>query len=171
MRPHMTEWDKNGEFNFVLIRFDSTQSIRFFLLLLEHFPIDVLKEAASLGFAAIYCKPDHGGTGLTRLDASVYSFLFCFVFSFSITIIMKNKKVIFEALSEGCVSTSAYISIHNMCAWMIDEFGSDELKQKWIGELALMNTLASYCLTEPGNGSDASGLRTSAKREGSPNII
>lgn len=76
MKPNMAEWDKN-----------------------EHFPTDVLKEAGELGFAAIYCKPDFGGTGLTRLDASV----------------------IFEALSEGCVSTSAYISIHNMCAWMIDE--------------------------------------------------
>ena len=76
MKPLMAEWDKN-----------------------ETFPIDVLREAAALGFAAIYCKPDHGGTGLTRFDASV----------------------IFEALSEGCVSTSAYISIHNMCAWMIDE--------------------------------------------------
>jgi isobutyryl-CoA dehydrogenase len=76
MKPFMAEWDKH-----------------------EIFPVDVLKEAASLGFAAIYCKPDFGGTGLTRLDASV----------------------IFEALSEGCVSTAAYISIHNMCAWMIDE--------------------------------------------------
>jgi len=76
MKPHMAEWDQN-----------------------EIFPIDVMKQAASLGFGAIYCSADHGGTGLTRLDASV----------------------IFEALSEGCVSTSAYISIHNMCAWMIDE--------------------------------------------------
>jgi alkylation response protein AidB-like acyl-CoA dehydrogenase len=86
----------------------------------------VLKEAAALGFAAIYCKSDHGGTGLTRLDASI----------------------IFEALSEGCVSTAAYISIHNMCAWMIDEFGDEEQKKKWIPQLASMDKLASYCLTE-----------------------
>ena len=94
-------------------------------------------------------KQDYGGTGLTRLDSSV----------------------IFEALSEGCVSTSAYISIHNMCAWMIDEFGNEEQKLKWIQQLANMDILASYCLTEPGNGSDASGLKTSAKREGDYYIL
>lgn len=103
MKPFMAEWDKN-----------------------ETFPVDVLKQAAELGFAAIYCKPDFGGTGLTRLDASV----------------------IFEALSEGCVSTSAYISIHNMCAWMIDEFGTEAQKELWIPKLAAMDIFASYCLTE-----------------------
>ena len=126
MKPHMAEWDKH-----------------------EIFPIDVMKEAASLGFAAIYCKPEFGGTGLTRLDASV----------------------IFEALSEGCVSTSAFISIHNMCSWMIDEFGSNELKSKWIPSLAAMDVLASYCLTEPGNGSDAASLKTTAKRQGDYYIL
>lgn len=103
MKPHMAEWDKN-----------------------EYFPVDVLRQAAELGFGAIYCSPDFGGTGLTRLDASV----------------------IFEALSEGCVSTSAYISIHNMCAWMIDEFGNEEQKKYWLPKLSSMETFASYCLTE-----------------------
>jgi isobutyryl-CoA dehydrogenase len=121
MKPFMSEWDKK-----------------------EHFPIDVMREAAALGFGSIYCKTDFGGTGLTRLDASI----------------------IFEALSEGCVSTAAYISIHNMCAWMIDEFGNDEQKQHWIPLLASMECLASYCLTEPGNGSDAGSLKTTARREG-----
>ena len=121
MKPFMAEWDKH-----------------------EIFPVDVLKEAAALGFASIYCKSDYGGTGLTRLDASI----------------------IFEALAEGCVSTAAYISIHNMCAWMIDEFGNEEQKKHWIPKLAAMDVLASYCLTEPANGSDAATLRTTARREG-----
>jgi isobutyryl-CoA dehydrogenase len=121
MKPFMIEWDRK-----------------------EHFPIDVLKEAASLGFAAIYCNAENGGTGLTRLDASV----------------------VFEALATGCVSTAAYISIHNMCAWMIDEFGNEEQRKKWIPLLANMDAFASYCLTEPGNGSDAASLRTSAVRKG-----
>jgi alkylation response protein AidB-like acyl-CoA dehydrogenase len=121
MKPNMAEWDKH-----------------------ETFPVDVLKQAASLGFASIYCREDFGGTGLTRLDASI----------------------ILEALSEGCVSTSAYLSIHNMCGWMIDEFGSDEQKSHWIPKLASMETFASYCLTEPANGSDASSLRTTARKEG-----
>lgn len=121
MKPNMIEWDRN-----------------------EHFPLDVLKQAASLGFAAIYCSSDYGGTGLTRLDASI----------------------IFEALSQGCVSTSAYISIHNMCAWMLDEFGNAKQKEKWLPKLATMDLLASYCLTEPGSGSDAASLKTSARKEG-----
>ena len=110
----------------------------------EHFPIDVLKNAAQLGFGAIYCKPQFGGTGLTRLDASI----------------------IFEALAQGCVSTTAYISIHNMCAWMIDQFGNEEQRAQWIPQLANMESLASYCLTEPNSGSDASSLRTTARLEG-----
>ena len=103
----------------------------------------------SLGFSTIYCKPDFGGTGLSRLDASI----------------------IFEALSEGCVSTAAYISIHNMCAWMIDEFGNEAQKEKWIKQLASMEKLSSYCLTEPGNGSDAASLKTSAKRVGDHYVL
>ncbi|CAF0864879.1 unnamed protein product [Brachionus calyciflorus] len=126
MKPFMLEWDRK-----------------------EIFPVDVLKQAAELGFGAIYCKPDFGGTGLTRLDASI----------------------IFEALSEGCVSTSAYISIHNMCAWMIDEFGTEEQKKFWLPKLAPMETLASYCLTEPANGSDASSLKTTARRQGDYYIL
>ena len=121
MRPLMADWDKR-----------------------EHFPVDVLREAGALGLASIYCKPEFGGTGLTRFDASL----------------------VFEALAEGCVSTAAYISIHNMCSWMIDEFGSDELRDAWIGRLASMDVLASYCITEPDNGSDASSLKTSAVRTG-----
>ncbi len=77
-----------------------------------------------------------------------------------------DSSLIFESLSEGCVSTSAYISIHNMCGWMIDEFGSAEQKEKWIPKLAMMDVLGSYCLTEPGSGSDAASLKTQAKREG-----
>lgn len=126
MRPNMAEWDQK-----------------------EIFPVDVMRQAAALGFGAIYCSHDHGGTGLTRLDASV----------------------ILEALSQGCVSTSAYISIHNMCAWMIDEFGNEEQKSKWIPKLAAMDSLASYCLTEPENGSDAANLKTSAKKQGDYYIL
>jgi isobutyryl-CoA dehydrogenase len=111
--------------------------------------IYIIQKKGSLGFATIYCKSDFGGTGLSRLDASI----------------------IFEALSEGCVSTAAYISIHNMCAWMIDEFGNETQREKWIKHLASMEKLASYCLTEPGNGSDASSLKTSAKREGDHYVL
>ncbi|XP_022293895.2 isobutyryl-CoA dehydrogenase, mitochondrial-like [Crassostrea virginica] len=115
----------------------------------EIFPVDTLKKAGELGFGAIYCKEENGGTGLNRMDASV----------------------IFEALSQGCVSTTAYISIHNMCAWMIDEFGNQELQQKWIPHLGTMEKLASYCLTEPNHGSDAANLSTTAKRQGDKFIL
>ena len=126
MKTEMANWDKN-----------------------EIFPVEVLKQAGELGFGAIYCSPDFGGTSLSRLDASL----------------------IFEALSEGYVSTSAYISIHNMCCWIIDQFGSPERKETWIPTLARMDKLASYCLTEPGAGSDAGNLQTSAKREGDHYVI
>ena len=99
---------------------------------------------SQFNFKNYLSKPEYGGTGLTRLDASI----------------------IFEALSEGCVSTSAFMSIHNMVAWMIDEFGSTELKEEWISRLANMDLLGSYCLTEPGNGSDAAQLKTSAVKKG-----
>jgi alkylation response protein AidB-like acyl-CoA dehydrogenase len=105
------------------------------------FPVDALRAGAGLGFAAIYAKPDFGGTGLTRLDASL----------------------IFEQLSMYDPSTTAYISIHNMCAWMIDTYGSDELRAELVPKLASMELFASYCLTEPGSGSDAASLRTVAK--------
>jgi alkylation response protein AidB-like acyl-CoA dehydrogenase len=104
-------------------------------------PRDVLKELAGLGMAAIYVKDDYG-SGLTRLDAAL----------------------IFEALSYGCPSVAAFLSIHNMCAWMIDSFGSVELRATWLPKLASWQAVASYCLTEPGAGSDAAALRTSAAR-------
>lgn len=115
----------------------------------ETFPVDVLKRLAGLGFGAIYAKEDHGGSGLSRLEASV----------------------IFEALSTGCVSTTAYLSIHNMVAWMIDEFGSEELRERFVPELASMQKFGSYCLTEPGSGSDAASLSTTAKRDGDHYIL
>ncbi|CAG0884478.1 unnamed protein product [Darwinula stevensoni] len=115
----------------------------------EIFPTDVLKRAAKLGFGAIYVKEDSGGTGLNRLDASI----------------------IFEALSQGCVSTTAYISIHNMCAWMIDQYGNEAQKKQYIPKLASMERFSSYCLTEPGAGSDAASLSTTAKRDGDHYIL
>ncbi|XP_033740250.1 isobutyryl-CoA dehydrogenase, mitochondrial-like [Pecten maximus] len=115
----------------------------------EIFPVDVLKRCAALGFGAVYCKEDYGGTGLTRQDASM----------------------IFEALSQGCVSTTAYLSIHNMCTWMIDEFGCDELRQRFIPYLASLDKFASYCLTEPDYGSDAANIRTTAVAKGDHYVL
>ncbi len=106
----------------------------------KHFPTDVLREAAELGMAAIYCRDDVGGSGLRRLDAVR----------------------IFEQLSEADPTTAAYLSIHNMCAWMIDSFGTEEQRKAWVPQLASMDLIASYCLTEPGAGSDAGALRTHA---------
>jgi alkylation response protein AidB-like acyl-CoA dehydrogenase len=91
----------------------------------EIFPRDVLKQLGSLGFGAIYAREEHGGSGLSRVSAAT----------------------IFEALSTACVSTTAYLSIHNMCAWMIDAYGSNEQRAHWIPKLASMDALASYCLT------------------------
>ncbi len=104
----------------------------------------VLRELAGLGFAGIYVSEEHGGSGLTRHDAAL----------------------IFEELSRGCVATAAFLSIHNMCAWMIDSFGADEQRARWLPQLATMEKIASYCLTEPGSGSDAAALRTTAKPDG-----
>lgn len=115
----------------------------------KYFPVDVIKKSAELGLAGIYTREDVGGSGLGRLDAAL----------------------IFEALSEGCTSTAAYISIHNMCSWMIDRFGSEELRQKYCPKLASMNMIASYCLTEPGSGSDAAALKTKAVREGDEYVL
>jgi len=115
----------------------------------EVFPVDELREAAALGFAALYCGPDFGGTGVGRLDAAV----------------------VFEELATGCVSTTAYLSIHNMAAWMIDRFGTPEQRARWIPGLASMDLFASYCLTEPGAGSDAASLRTRAVRDGDHYVI
>ena len=104
-------------------------------------PRDVLEEAGALGLAGICVSDDAGGSDLTRLDAVL----------------------IFEALSKACPSVASFISIHNMCAWMIDAFGSPELRERWLPSMCTMKTIASYCLTEPGAGSDAAALRTTAK--------
>jgi alkylation response protein AidB-like acyl-CoA dehydrogenase len=104
----------------------------------------VLEELAQLGFAGIYVGEEHGGSGLTRHDAAL----------------------IFEELSRGCIATAAFMSIHNMCSWMIDSFGNDEQRAEWLPQLTAGKKIASYCLTEPGSGSDAGALRTTAKADG-----
>ena len=115
----------------------------------KHFPIPTLREAAALGMGGVYIRDDVGGSGLGRLDAAL----------------------IFEALATGCPTIASYISIHNMCAWMIDNFGSDEQRRKWLPDLCTMEKLASYCLTEPGAGSDAAALRTRAERDGDHYVL
>lgn len=115
----------------------------------KHFPVETMREAAALGMGGVYIREDVGGSGLSRLDAAL----------------------IFEALATGCPTTSAFISIHNMSAWMIDRYGSDEQRQRWLPNLCTMETLASYCLTEPGSGSDAAALRTTARRDGDHYIL
>lgn len=115
----------------------------------SHFPVDVMRKAAELGFAGIYVKDDVGGSGLGRLDAVL----------------------IFEALSRGDVATAAYMSIHNMASWMIDSFGSEALRQKYLPRLTTMELIASYCLTEPGSGSDAAAMRTTAVRDGDHYVL
>jgi alkylation response protein AidB-like acyl-CoA dehydrogenase len=110
----------------------------------KYFPVAEIREAAALGMGSIYVRESGGGSGLTRLDAVV----------------------IFEALSQGCPVIAAYISIHNMCTWMIDTFGNEAQRHAWLPNLVSMGKLASYCLTEPGTGSDAAALATRAVREG-----
>jgi alkylation response protein AidB-like acyl-CoA dehydrogenase len=110
----------------------------------KHFPVDELRQAAALGMGAIYVREESGGAGMSRLDAAL----------------------IFEALATGCPSTAAYLSIHNMVAWMIDRFGSPELIARFMPKLATMEHLSSYCLTEPGAGSDAAALKMRARRDG-----
>eukprot|EP00051_Salpingoeca_urceolata_P022726 m.376246 g.376246 ORF g.376246 m.376246 type:complete len:426 (-) comp20016_c3_seq1:78-1355(-) len=126
LAPHMQEWDAAAVF-----------------------PVETMREAAKLGFGAIYTSDTHGGTGLSRLDAAI----------------------IFEALSAGCVSTTAYLTIHNMCSWLVDEFGNDTQKETFIPKFAAMDLLASYCLTEPGSGSDAAALRTTATKDGDHYVL
>jgi alkylation response protein AidB-like acyl-CoA dehydrogenase len=126
LAPHSAEWDATS-----------------------HFPVDVMRRAAELGFAGIYVSEEVGGAGLKRLDAAL----------------------IFEALSYGDVSTAAFISIHNMCSWMIDRFGSDDLRRRYLPRLTTMELIASYCLTEPGSGSDAASLRTRAERDGDSYVL
>ena len=115
----------------------------------EIFPVETLRKAAALGFGGIYVKEDVGGSALSRLDAAL----------------------IFEELAQGCTSTAAYISIHNMAAWMIDGFGSDAVRRKFLPKLATMEHFASYCLTEPGSGSDAASLTTRARRDGAYYVL
>jgi alkylation response protein AidB-like acyl-CoA dehydrogenase len=113
------------------------------------FPRDVVKAAAELGFGAIYVSEESGGIGLGRLEAAL----------------------IMEAMAYGCPSTSAFISIHNMASWMIDKFGSPELKARYLPDMVTCATLGSYCLTEPGSGSDAAALKTRAVRDGDHYIV
>ncbi|HMK81875.1 MAG TPA: acyl-CoA dehydrogenase family protein [Xanthobacteraceae bacterium] len=113
------------------------------------FPMDTLRAAAALGFGGIYLKDDVGGSALTRLDATL----------------------IFEELAQGCTSTAAYISIHNMAAWMIDAFGGDAQRRKFLPKLCTMEHFASYCLTEPDSGSDAASLKTRATRDGDAYVL
>ena len=115
----------------------------------EEFPEAALQKAASLGFAGIYVKDEFGGSGLSRLDATL----------------------IFEELAAACVSTAAYLSIHNMAAWMIDRFGDKAQRARFLPKLMTMQRFASYCLTEPGSGSDAAALQTRARRDGDDYVL
>lgn len=115
----------------------------------SHYPVDVWKAAGQLGFGAIYVSEESGGTGLGRLEAAL----------------------IMEAMAYGCPSTSAFVSIHNMASWMIDCFGSAELKARFLPELVTMDKIASYCLTEPGSGSDAAALKTTARLDGDHYVL
>jgi alkylation response protein AidB-like acyl-CoA dehydrogenase len=115
----------------------------------EIFPVEALRKAAALGFGGIYVKEDVGGSALTRLDATV----------------------IFEELAQGCVSTAAYISIHNMAAWMIDRYGNAAQRRRLLPKLCSMEHFASYCLTEPGSGSDAASLTSRATRDGDHYVL
>ena len=113
------------------------------------FPIETLRKAATLGFAAIYVHPEVGGSGLSRVDSAL----------------------IFEELSAACPSTAAYLSIHNMVSWLIDQFASDALRNQYLPQLCTMELLSSYCLTEPNARSDAAALKTIAQRQGDEYII
>lgn len=126
LAPHAVEWDRTCTL-----------------------PVDVLRDAAGLGMAGAYVGEEHGGSNLSRLDATL----------------------IFEGLSHGCPSVAAFLSIHNMCAWMIDSFGSHDQRAHWVPQLCAMEKIASYCLTEPGSGSDAAALRTTAKADGNELVL
>ncbi|MBO1266796.1 acyl-CoA dehydrogenase family protein [Arthrobacter cavernae] len=115
----------------------------------KHFPVDVLLEAGTLGMGGIYVSEEFGGSGMTRTDAVL----------------------IFEELAKACPTIAAYISIHNMVAWMIDAFGNQQQRADWVPQLASMECLGSYCLTEPGAGSDAAALSTRAVRDGDDYVL
>ncbi|HAS6764122.1 TPA: acyl-CoA dehydrogenase family protein [Vibrio parahaemolyticus] len=126
LAPHAAEWDEN-----------------------HHFPKDVLRQAGELGFLSIYTPPEHGGLGLSRLDAAI----------------------IFEQLAMGCTATTAFMTIHNMATWMITSFAKAKVAQQFSADLISGEKLASYCLTEPNAGSDAASLTTSAVREGDEFVL
>src|ERR1700730_128665 len=115
----------------------------------RHFPVAEMRKAAALGMGGAFIAADVGGSGLSRLAAAL----------------------IFEALATGCPTVAAYMSIHNMAAWLIDAFGTPEQRKKWLPQLCTMALLASYCLTEPGAGSDAAALTTRALRDGESYIL
>jgi butyryl-CoA dehydrogenase len=115
----------------------------------RHFPVAEMRKAAELGMGGVYIAEDVGGSGLSRFDAAL----------------------IFEALATGCPTVAAYMSIHNMAAWMIDAYGSDEQRRTWLPKFCTMDYLASYCLTEPGAGSDAAALTTRAVRDGDDYVL
>src|ERR1700743_1950325 len=114
----------------------------------KHFPVEVMREAGPLGLGGVFFYA-LGGSGMTRFDAAL----------------------IFEALAQGCPTTSAFLSIHNMASWMIDAYGNDTQRHKWLPKLCTMELIASYCLTEPGSGSDAAALRTRAVRDGGHYVL
>jgi alkylation response protein AidB-like acyl-CoA dehydrogenase len=126
LAPHSARWDEES-----------------------HFPVDVMRKAAELGFAGLYVREDVGGSSLSRLDASI----------------------VFEQLSYGDVSTAAFISIHNMASWMIDRFGSEDLRRRYLPRLTTMELIASYALTEPGSGSDAAAMKTTARKDGDHYVL
>jgi alkylation response protein AidB-like acyl-CoA dehydrogenase len=115
----------------------------------SHFPVDVIRETAALGMATIYVPAEKGGSGLSRLDGAL----------------------IMEALAYGCPAISAYISIHNMVAWMVAKYGTDAQVTAWMPKLASMDWLSSYCLTEPGSGSDAQAMKTTATKQGDHYVL
>ncbi|MFE1441471.1 acyl-CoA dehydrogenase family protein [Streptomyces sp. NPDC058739] len=115
----------------------------------KHFPVDVLRKAAGLGLGGVYVAEDRGGSGLARSDGVL----------------------VFEALAVGCPTIAGYLSIHNMVAWMVDRFGDDSQRARWLPGLCSMDALGSYCLTEPGAGSDAAALRTRAERQGDHYVL
>ena len=115
----------------------------------HHFPVDVLRQAGELGMGGIYSREEFGGSGLSRADSVL----------------------IFEELAKGDTTSAAYISIHNMVTWMIDSYGSDAQREEWVPRLSTMEALGSYCLTEPGAGSDAAALMTRAVRDGETYVI
>ena len=126
LAPHADEWDEKS-----------------------HFPVDVIREVAPLGMAAIYVAEEHGGSGLGRLDGAL----------------------IHEALAYGCPTIAGYISIHNMVAWMVSKYASDTQRAAWMDKLTSMEWLASYCLTEPSCGSDAAALKTRAEKRGDKYVL